>query len=84
VTEFPRDRQLRSRGRRISISRLRLVDAAASVALSVEGILFPYPRIWTDRREDARVSAFLGELTAYLEREVDREWIDEHERCPTR
>src|SRR5215213_10346042 len=43
-------------------------------------ILFPYPRISDD--EDARVSAFLAELTAYLEREVDREWIDEHEQVP--
>ena len=43
-------------------------------------ILFPYPRISDE--EDARVSAFLAELTAYLEREVDREWIDEHEQVP--
>jgi len=43
-------------------------------------ILFPYPRISDD--EDVRVSAFLAELTAYLEREVDRAWIDEHEQVP--
>jgi len=43
-------------------------------------ILFPYPRISGD--ENARVSAFLAELTAYLEREVDREWVDEHEQVP--
>jgi alkylation response protein AidB-like acyl-CoA dehydrogenase len=43
-------------------------------------ILFPFPRI-TDE-EDARVSAFLGELMPYLERRVDRAWVDEHERLP--
>ena len=43
-------------------------------------ILFPYPRISAD--EDARVTAFLAELMEYLEREVDREWVDEHEQVP--
>lgn len=43
-------------------------------------ILFPFPRI-TDE-EDARVTAFLGELMPWLERRVDRAWVDEHERLP--
>jgi acyl-CoA dehydrogenase family protein 9 len=43
-------------------------------------ILFPYPRISAD--EDARVTAFLAELGDYLEREVDRAWVDEHEEVP--
>lgn len=43
-------------------------------------ILFPFPRI-TDE-EDARVTAFLGELMPYLEAHVDRAWVDEHERLP--
>jgi alkylation response protein AidB-like acyl-CoA dehydrogenase len=43
-------------------------------------VLFPYPRISGD--EERRTSAFLAELRAYLEAELDREWIDEHERIP--
>jgi alkylation response protein AidB-like acyl-CoA dehydrogenase len=63
-----------------------MADAARSLTRGFfEGavdssILFPYPRIPDD--EEARVSAFLAELTAYLEREVDRAWIDEHEQVP--
>ncbi|HET7229115.1 MAG TPA: acyl-CoA dehydrogenase family protein [Longimicrobium sp.] len=45
-----------------------------------DSILFPYPRISGD--EDTRVTAFLAEVMAYLERELDREWVDEHERVP--
>jgi alkylation response protein AidB-like acyl-CoA dehydrogenase len=45
-----------------------------------EEILFPYPRISGD--EDRRVTAFLDELTAFLDAHVDRGWIDEHERVP--
>jgi alkylation response protein AidB-like acyl-CoA dehydrogenase len=43
-------------------------------------ILFPYPRISDD--EDRRVTAFLAELKEFLDRNVDREWIDEHEQVP--
>ncbi|HEX8831040.1 MAG TPA: acyl-CoA dehydrogenase family protein, partial [Longimicrobium sp.] len=45
-----------------------------------DSILFPYPRISSD--EDARVTAFLAEVMGYLERELDREWVDEHEQVP--
>ena len=45
-----------------------------------DAILFPYPRI--SEEEDRRVTAFLEELKAFLDANVDREWIDEHERVP--
>ncbi len=45
-----------------------------------DNILFPYPRISED--EDQRVTEFLGRLRAYLDANLDREWIDEHERIP--
>ena len=45
-----------------------------------ESILFPYPRITDD--EDRRVTAFLDELRAYLDANLDREWIDENEQIP--
>lgn len=45
-----------------------------------DDILFPYPRITDD--EEARVSAFLAEVMGYLERELDRDWVDEHEQVP--
>lgn len=46
-----------------------------------DSILFPYPRISAE--EDRRVSAFLAELEAYLEANLDRDWIDEHEHIPS-
>jgi len=45
-----------------------------------DSILMPYPRISDE--EEARVSAFLAEVMAYLERELDRDWVDEHEQVP--
>ena len=45
-----------------------------------DSILFPYPRISED--EDRRVTAFLEELRAYLDANLNREWIDEHEEIP--
>jgi len=45
-----------------------------------DSILFPYPRISED--EDRRVTAFLEELRAFLDANVNREWIDENERIP--
>lgn len=45
-----------------------------------DAVLFPYPRITPD--EDERVERFLGELRAFCEAHVDREWIDENERVP--
>ncbi|HSU13276.1 acyl-CoA dehydrogenase family protein [Longimicrobium sp.] len=45
-----------------------------------DSILFPYPRLPDD--EAARVTAFLSGVTGYLERELDREWVDEHEQVP--
>ncbi|HEX8693890.1 MAG TPA: acyl-CoA dehydrogenase family protein [Longimicrobium sp.] len=47
-----------------------------------DSILFPYPRISDD--ENARVSAFLAEVMGYLERELDRERVDEDEEVPPR
>ena len=43
-------------------------------------ILFPYPTL--SSREDRQVSEFLEKLRAYLDENLDREWIDEHERIP--
>jgi alkylation response protein AidB-like acyl-CoA dehydrogenase len=45
-----------------------------------DSILFPYPRLSDD--ENARVSAFLAEVMGYLERELDRERVDEEEAVP--
>jgi len=45
-----------------------------------DSILFPYPRISDE--ENARVSAFLAGVMAYLERELDRERVDEEEQVP--
>ncbi|HEU4559382.1 MAG TPA: acyl-CoA dehydrogenase family protein [Longimicrobium sp.] len=45
-----------------------------------DSILFPYPRISAD--EDARVTAFIAQLMEYLERELDRDRVDEEERVP--
>jgi alkylation response protein AidB-like acyl-CoA dehydrogenase len=43
-------------------------------------ILLPYPRI--SEEENRVVTEFLGRLEPYLEANLDREWIDEHERIP--
>jgi alkylation response protein AidB-like acyl-CoA dehydrogenase len=43
-------------------------------------ILFPYPAIAAE--EDSRVRSFLQELESYLDENLDRDWIDEHERIP--
>lgn len=45
-----------------------------------DSILFPFPRISDE--EHRKVEAFLGRLRPYLEANLDREWIDEHERIP--
>ena len=43
-------------------------------------ILFPYPTL--SAREDRQVSGFVEKLRAYLDENLDREWIDENERIP--
>ncbi len=43
-------------------------------------LLFPYPQI--TRAEHERVDALLGELRGYLDENLDRAWVDEHERLP--
>jgi acyl-CoA dehydrogenase family member 9 len=45
-----------------------------------DSILFPYPPI--PEEEDRWVREFLHELEAYLDENLDREWIDENERIP--
>lgn len=45
-----------------------------------DDILFPYPALTRD--EDEKTTAFLAELRAFLEANLDREWIDEHEHIP--
>jgi alkylation response protein AidB-like acyl-CoA dehydrogenase len=46
-----------------------------------DSILFPYPRISDE--EDRRVQEFLAELEAYLNANLDPEWIDENEEIPS-
>lgn len=45
-----------------------------------DSILMPYPRISGD--ESARVEAFIARVVEYLERELDREQVDEREEVP--
>jgi acyl-CoA dehydrogenase family protein 9 len=45
-----------------------------------DSVLFPYPRISED--EDRRVTAFLEELRAFLDANLNRERIDDEERIP--
>jgi alkylation response protein AidB-like acyl-CoA dehydrogenase len=45
-----------------------------------DDVLFPYPRISDD--EERRTTEFLDGLRGYLEKELDREWIDENECIP--
>ena len=43
-------------------------------------ILFPYPAL--SAQEDREVSEFIDRLRSYLDANLDRDWIDEHERIP--
>src|SRR5262245_57152435 len=47
-----------------------------------DSILFPYPRL--DDGEASRVSAFIARVMEYLERELDRDRVDEEEAVPRR
>ena len=45
-----------------------------------DSVLFPFPALSPE--EDRETSRFITELRDYLEANLDREWIDEHERIP--
>lgn len=45
-----------------------------------ESILLPYPEM--DAEEARWVASFIADLEAYLDRNLDRDWVDENERIP--